>query len=407
MLKKVGLFPRLIFGIIFGIIIGIISKSTGFVFPVRILTTFSAIFGNFLNFIIPFIIIGFIVPGISKLGSGSGKLLGITVIIAYVSTIFAGLLAFMAGNWILPHVLKIGQLAPKSNLYLEPFFKIEIPPAMGVMTALVTAFMIGLGIAHIKGKALMNVFYDFENILELVIKNILVPLIPIHISGIFSKLTANGEIISTIKAFSIVYIMLLLIQGIYLAIQYSIAWSVSGRSPLKSLKNMLPAYFTAVGTQSSAASIPFTLKCTKKNGVSEDIANFVIPLCATIHLAGDTITITLSAMAVLMMSGTIPTFAMMMPFILMLGVTMVAAPGIPGGGIYASLGLLKDMLLFTQPQQGIMIALHVSQDSFGTATNITGDCALSMIIDKISNKYRNKSLNKNNNLYTDNEVMGA
>lgn len=403
MLKKIGLFPRLILGIVFGIIIGTIAKYTGFVFPVRILTTFSGIFGNFLNFIIPFIIIGFIVPGISELGSGSGKLLGLTVIIAYVSTIFAGTMAFITGKSILPHFLKFGQLAPKSTLYLEPFFKIEIPPVMGVMTALVTAFMFGLGISYIKGKSLMNVFYDFQNIVELVVKSVLVPLIPFHICGIFSKLTANGEIVSTIKAFSIVYALLLILQGIYLAIQYTIAWIVSGKAPLKSLKNMLPAYFTAVGTQSSAATIPFTLKCAKNNEVSEEIANFVIPLCATIHLAGDTITITLSAMAVLMMSGTVPTFAMMAPFILMLGVTMVAAPGIPGGGIYASLGLLQDMLLFTQPQQGIMIALHVSQDSFGTATNITGDCALAMLIDKIASKYKTNSELVNDNT----ESVGA
>lgn len=390
-MKKFGLFPRLILAIIFGIIIGFIGKYTGFVVPVRLLTTFSGIFGNFLNFIIPFIIIGFIVPSIAKLGKSSGKLLSITVILAYVSTVLSGFAAFILGKSILPSILKVGTEASKSNLYLEPFFKIEIPPMMGVMTALVSAFLLGMGLAHIKGKSLLNGFCDFQNILELTVKKALIPLIPIHISGIFAKLTANGEIFSTMKAFSVVYIMLLLLQVIYIIIQYSIACSVNKKSPIKCLKNMLPAYFTAVGTQSSAAAIPFTLNSTLKNGVSKEIAHFVIPLCATIHLAGDTITITLSAMAVMMMNGIIPTFASMAPFILMLGITMVAAPGIPGGGIYASLGLLKDMLAFSPAQQGIMIAIHVSQDSFGTATNITGDCALAMIVDKISKTYLNKS----------------
>ncbi|WP_125154199.1 dicarboxylate/amino acid:cation symporter [Clostridium rectalis] len=389
-MKKLELFPKLILGILFGVLLGSICKSTNILFPVRLLSTFSSIFGSFLNFIIPFIIIAFIVPGIAELGKGSGKLLGLTVLLAYISTVFSGILAFVTGINILPNVLNVDQLAPKSDLYLEAFFTIEIPPIMGVMTALVTAFMIGIGISHIKGKNLINVFVDLQELIELVVKNILLPLIPIHISGIFSKLTASGEIFSTIKTFSLVYISFLILQFIYLAIQYSIAWGLSKKSPIKLLKNMVPAYFTAIGTQSSAAAIPFTLKSTLKNGVSEEVANFVIPLCATIHLAGDTITITLSAMAVLMMSGTVPTFATMFPFILMLGITMVAAPGIPGGGIYASLGLLKDMFMFTQPQQGIMIALHVSQDSFGTATNITGDCALSIVVDQIY-----KKLNKN------------
>ena len=253
-------------------------------------------------------------------------------------------------------------------------------------SALVLAFILGLGMAHIKGKTLLGASQDFQNVIQGVVRTILIPFIPLHIAGIFCKLSATGEMVKTIKAFSIVFILLILLQMAYIAFQYVIAWIFTGKKPVKCIKNMMPAYFTAVGTQSSAATIPVTLECAKKNEVSEDIADFVIPLCATIHLAGDTITLVLASMGVMLLSGTTPTVSMMVPFILMLGITMVAAPGIPGGGVMAALGLLEKMLMFSPAQQGLMIAIHFAQDSVGTATNITGDGAIAIVVDKISNK---------------------
>ena len=385
MIKKMGLLPRLILGILLGIGIGIISKAMGNYLIVRGLTTFSSLFGNFLNFFIPFIIIAFVAPGIAELGNASGKMLGLTVLIAYTSTIAAGTIAFFAGSTILPKVVSSGQLAQKSNLNLDPYFVIEIPPVMGVMSALFTAFILGLGMAYIKRKALFETMQDLKNVTELVVKFVIIPFVPLHISGIFAKLTAAGEIFQTLKSFSQVIILILILQICYIIIQYAVACSISKRNIFKSLRAMIPAYFTALGTQSSAATIPVTLKCTLENDISEEITDFVIPLCATIHLAGDTITLVLASMGVMLMDGKVPTAGIMFPFIFMLGITMVAAPGIPGGGVYASLGLLKDMLMFTSPQQGLMIALHLAQDSFGTATNVTGDGAIAILINYIRN----------------------
>lgn len=385
-MKKMGLLPRLILGIILGIIIGVVSSKVGNYAIPRIFVTFSELFGAFLGFIIPCIIIAFVAPGIAELGKESGKLLALTAAIAYISTIIAGMVSYFIGMAILPKVLKVEEIVKKAGVDIKPYFSLKIDPIMGVMTALVMAFMLGVGMSKIKGKTLFNSAKDFQHIVSLVVKNILIPFVPVYIIGIFVKLTISGDIFRTLKAFSSVYIILFLLQIAYLLGQYSIAWMISGKKPFKSIKNMMPAYFTALGTQSSAATIPVTLQSARKNSISEDINDFVIPLCATIHLAGDTITLVLASMGVMIMNGAMPTFGTMFPFILMLGITMVAAPGIPGGGVMASLGLLQDMLMFNPAQQGLMIALHAAQDSFGTATNVTGDGAIAIIVDAVAKR---------------------
>ncbi|WP_061310359.1 dicarboxylate/amino acid:cation symporter [Clostridium botulinum] len=390
-MKRLGLLTKLVLGIIFGILIGMISKTLGMYHVVRALNTFSGLFGGFLNFCIPLIIIGFVAPGIADLGKGSGKLLGITVLFAYLSTIIAGMAAFLLGQSILPRLIKNSGNMFKSKLYLEPFFKIDIPPIMGVMSALVLAFVLGICIPYIKGKNLLEVTKDFKGIVEIIVKNVIIPLVPIHIAGIFSKLTASGEIVQTLKTFSSVYLIIIPLQIAYIVLQYFVAYVVSRKSPIKAIKNMIPGYMMALGTQSSAASIPVNLQCAKKNDLSDDVVDFVIPLCATIHLAGDTITLVLGAMGIMLMSGQTPTAPLMIPYIFMLGVTMVAAPGIPGGGVYATLGLLKDMLMFNPAQQGLMIAIHFAQDSFGTATNVCGDGAIAIVVDKL---FRKKSISE-------------
>ncbi|KEI94649.1 dicarboxylate/amino acid:cation symporter [Clostridium botulinum] len=390
-MKRLGLLTKLVLGIIFGILIGMISKTLGMYHVVRALNTFSGLFGGFLNFCIPLIIIGFVAPGIADLGKGSGKLLGITVLFAYLSTIIAGMAAFLLGQSILPRLIKNSGNMFKSKVYLEPFFKIDIPPIMGVMSALVLAFVLGICIPYIKGKNLLEVTKDFKGIVEIIVKNVIIPLVPIHIAGIFSKLTASGEIVQTLKTFSTVYLIIIPLQIAYIVLQYFVAYAVSRKSPIKAIKNMIPGYMMALGTQSSAASIPVNLQCAKKNDLSDDVVDFVIPLCATIHLAGDTITLVLGAMGIMLMSGQAPTAALMIPYIFMLGVTMVAAPGIPGGGVYATLGLLKDMLMFNPAQQGLMIAIHFAQDSFGTATNVCGDGAIAIVVDKL---FRKKSISE-------------
>lgn len=389
-MKKPSLIGKIFIALILGIIVGLICKSTTTEFPVRVLATFSGLFGNFLSFVIPLIIIGFIVPGIATLGNKSGKALLITTALAYISTIAAGISAYLLGSTLLPKFIKGAILLGNEGASISPLFSVEIPPIMGVMSALVLAFILGIGISKIKNSTLLKVSDEFSRITTMIISKALIPLVPVYIGAIFCKLTYSGEIFTTLKSFGVVYILLFSLQIGYLLLQYSIAGVIKKENPLKLLKNMMPAYMTAVGTQSSAATIPVTLQCTEKNGVSEGVREFVIPLAATIHLAGDTITLVLTSMGVMYMNGQTPTLGMMLPFIIMLGVTMIAAPGVPGGGVMAALGLLESMLGFGAVEKPIMIALHAAQDSFGTATNITGDGAISIIVDYILEK-KNKN----------------
>ena len=381
-MKKLGLLPKLVIGIILGILIG----STKITFLTRLLVTFSGVFGNFLNYIVPLLIIAFVAPGIAELGEKAGKLLGITTIIAYLSTIIAGTLAFFTASTILPKIINISGDTVGNGVAVEAFFEMEIPAMMGVMTALITAFLLGLGMSVIKGDTMLHFMQEFREIIEKVVKFIIIPFLPLHIAGIFANMAYSGEVVQALSIFGRVFALVIVLQIIYLIIQYVFAGSVTNTNPFSSLKNMLPAYFTAVGTQSSAASIPVTVRSTKNNGVTDEVADFVIPLCATIHLAGSTITLTICSIAVMAISGTILGFGEMLPFIMMLGVTMVAAPGVPGGAVMAALGLLETMLGFTDGQLALMMALYMAQDSFGTATNVTGDGAIALIVDKIARK---------------------
>lgn len=391
-MKNFSLIKRIFLALILGISLGLICININIVFPVRILSTFSSLFGNFLSFAIPLIIIGFIVPGIATLGTNSGKILIVTTILAYISTIVAGIIAFNIGSAFLPKLITNATLASSSNINVDPYFTIDIPPILNIMSALVFAFVFGIGLSRINNSSLLRGFNEFSSIVSMIISKILIPLVPVYIGAIFAKLTLTGEIFTTLKSFATVYIILFTLQISYLILQYSIAGALRKENPFKLLKAMMPAYLTAVGTQSSAATIPVTLECTKENKVSEEVANFVVPLCATIHLAGDTITLVITSIGVMLMKGQVPTFSMMIPFILMLGVTMIAAPGVPGGGVMAALGLLEGMLGFSDLEKPIMIALHSAQDSFGTATNVTGDGALALIIDYFLQK---KSANQN------------
>lgn len=383
-MNKLGLLPRLIIAIILGILFGTIGSE----WLIRGLATFNGIFGNFLGFVIPLIIIGFVAPGIGELGKGAGKLLAITTGIAYLSTILAGSTAFFTGQLVLPNLLEVGSLVmdahnPEESL-LAPFFKVDMPPLMGIMTALLISFIVGLGISVIKGDTIKKFMGEFQQIIEKIIKNVIIPLLPIHIMGIFANMTFAGQVATIMSVFAKVFILVVAIHIFIILMQYLIAGTFAGANPFRLLKTMLPAYFTAIGTQSSAATIPVTLAQTKKNGVNEGVADFAVPLCATIHLSGSTITLVTLAMAVMMLNGVETTFSSVFPFILMLGITMVAAPGVPGGAVMAALGLLETMLNFSPTSLSLMIALYLAQDSFGTAVNVTGDGAIAILVNKIS-----------------------
>ncbi|MFS0594838.1 dicarboxylate/amino acid:cation symporter [Cytobacillus horneckiae] len=384
-MKNLGLLPKIILAIALGILIGSFAPES----VIKIFSTFNGLFGNFLGFIIPLIIIGFIAPGIGTMGRGAGKLLGISTGLAYASTILAGLLALFVANSFYPVLLKnqtLNRFGNPEGALLKPYFSIEMTPIMDVMAALMIAFIIGLGLAAIKGEFLQHAMEDFRSIIEKVIAKVIIPLLPIHIFGIFSNMTQGGQVGAIISVFAKVFVMIIGLHMIFLLIQYSFAGALAKKNPIKMLKEMLPAYFTALGTQSSASSIPITIKHAKKLGASEKVTDFSIPLLANIHLSGSTITLVSCSVAVLMLQGQSATLAEVLPFILMLGVTMIAAPGVPGGAVMAALGLLESMLGFDATMVALMIALYMAQDSFGTACNVAGDGAIAVMTDKLSKK---------------------
>mgnify|MGYP003303865653 FL=1 len=381
---KIGLLTKIIIAIASGIVTGLFAPE----WLVRIFITFNGIFSQFLSFAIPLIIIGLIVPAISDIGKTAGKLLLLTVAIAYGSTIFSGMVSYLTGALVFPEMIDGKGLSDSvgTETGLAPFFSISIPPVMGVMTALILAFTLGLGLAAIDSRSLKDVMHDFEEVIIKTIKTAIIPLLPLYIFGIFLDMTYDGQVFSILTVFiKIIGIIFLIHIGI-LVLQFSIAGIIARKNPFRMLWNMLPAYFTALGTQSSAATIPVTLEQAKKNGVSEDIAGFTIPLCSTIHMSGSTLKIVACALALMIMKDMPYDFGMFAGFILMLGITMVAAPGVPGGAIMASLGLLQSMLGFDQECQALMIALYIAMDSFGTACNVTGDGAIAVIIDKTVRK---------------------
>jgi Na+/H+-dicarboxylate symporter len=378
---KIGLLGKIIIAIIAGIGVGLISPD----WVIRIFLTFNGIFSQFLGFAIPLIILGLVTTAIADIGKGAGKILLLTVAIAYGSTILAGTISYLTGAAVFPSMIDASSSLDTiaSSKDLAPFFTVSIPPLMNVMTALVLAFVLGLGLAALKTDALKNAAHDFESIIVKTIEAAIIPLLPLYIFGIFLNMTYAGQVFGILTVFiKIIGIIFLIHIGILL-LQFCIAGGFAKKNPFKLLWTMMPAYFTALGTQSSAATIPVTLEQTKKNGVSEDIAGFTVPLCATIHMSGSTLKIVACALALMIMKGMPYDFGMFAGFICMLAITMVAAPGVPGGAIMASLGVLQSMLGFDQEAQALMIALYIAMDSFGTACNVTGDGAIAIIIDRI------------------------
>ena len=381
---KIGLLGKIIIAIAIGIGAGLIAPD----WFVRIFLTFNGIFSQFLGFAIPLIILGLVAPAISDIGKTAGKMLLLTVAIAYGSTVFAGMVSYLTGAALFPGMIEAGSSMDSvgNANELAPFFGVEIPPLMNVMTALILAFVLGLGLATLDNDTLKKAVHDFEQIIIKTIKTAIIPLLPIYIFGIFLNMTYVGQVFGILTVFiKIIGIIFMIHIGI-LILQFCIAGAVSGKNPFKLLWTMLPAYFTALGTQSSAATIPVTLEQSKKNGVCEEVAGFTVPLCATIHMSGSTLKIVACALALMIMQGMPYDFGMFMGFICMLGITMVAAPGVPGGAIMASLGILQSMLGFNQEALALMIALYIAMDSFGTACNVTGDGAIAVIMNRIMRK---------------------
>lgn len=377
----------LLFRIVLAILFGILCS---FFFPewlARVFVTFNKLFSNFLGFFIPVLIFSLITPAIAGLGRGAGKWLAITTGIAYGSAVISGLLSWGVATAIYPTLLK-GQASVEAvdidEGALSSYIDIEMPAPMEVMTALILAFVVGVAMTAVKSDTLYAGVTDLRRVVMKVISSLIIPLLPIYIFGLFLSLGMNGNLKQTLSAFAKVLVLAILLSFVLLVVQYLLAGAIARRNPMASLKNMMPAYFTALGTSSSAATIPVTYECARKNQVSQSVAGFTIPLCATIHLSGSMMKITLFAFAIMFMDGMDIPLSMAIGFILMLGVTMVAAPGVPGGAIMAAVGLLSASLGFSDDQVALMIAAYIAIDSFGTACNVTGDGAIAMVIDRFA-----------------------
>jgi len=380
-LRKMGLLPAILLAIVLGI-------TTGLIMPdglVRVFITFNSVFGQLLGFLIPLIIFGLVTAAIAEIGHQAGKLLLVTVAIAYADTLISGILSYGVGSAIFPSLIggetmtAVNEQAPA----LAPYFELKIPPLMDIMAALVFSFILGTTIAYQGLPTLHAAINELKIVVSKAIAKLILPLLPLYIYGIFLSMTNSGQVWHILSVFSKVIIVIFILHIFVLLYEFGIAGAIAKKNPLRLLWNMLPAYMTALGTSSSAATIPVTLQQTMKNGVKEGIAGFCVPLCATIHMSGSMMKITMCAIAVCLLEGLPSDFGLFLRFILMLCIVMVAAPGVPGGSIMAALAPLASILGFSPEQQALMITLYIAMDSFGTACNVTGDGAIAVIVEKI------------------------
>ncbi|KHN59337.1 dicarboxylate/amino acid:cation symporter [Aeromonas hydrophila] len=373
---------KLVAGILAGLLLGLYAPE----WVARVLFTAKTVIGQLITFTIPLIILFFIMSGIASLPKNSGKLLGKTVALSYCSTILAGLFAFTVASNLIPRLTTAAEPTAESAIKLASYINLEIPPLFGVMSALAAAFVFGIGISATQATDLRRVADQGRDIIDRLLAKVIIPLLPFYIAGVFVEMTVEGTVFATLKTFGVVLVMAIVMHWLWLSVLFVGTGLALGRSPAQLIKNMLPAYFTALGTMSSAATIPVALQASKNNGVSDGIANFTVPLCATIHLCGSTITLVTCATAVMFLSEhlAIPGINTMLPFIMMLGVIMIAAPGAPGGGVMSALGLLTSMLGFGEASIALMIALYLAQDSFGTACNVTGDGVIALWADRFA-----------------------
>jgi len=392
--KKMGLLPKLLIAILLGILFGEFMP----VWFCRIVVTASSIFSTFLKFIIPLMIVAYVTMGIADLTVGAGRLLLITVALAYGSTLIVGSAAYAVSSTLFPSFMSEGaleQIAATADVTLPTFFSIEIPPLLDTLSAVVLAFALGLCMSVLRGKTMGDSLYngmkDFSAVIDKILHCAIIPLLPLYICGTFTDMTHSGKTFAILSILWKVFLVVIAMQLICILLQFLLAGAVSKKNPFQLLKNQIPGYTTALGTQSSAATIPVNLQCAERDGICEQIRNFVVPLCANIHMAGSMITITSCATAVCLMNDIPISLGTVVPFIMTLGVAMVASPGAPGGSIMTALPFLY--MIFgpvhgdpNGPICAIMVALYITQDSFGTACNVSGDNAIGVIVDHIYKK---------------------
>lgn len=377
---RIGLFLKVVIAIALGAILGLIAPG----WMVRILKTFNVLFAQLLKFVVPLLILGLVTPAIANVGREAGKMLLTVMAIAYISTICAGFFTHLCSSGLFPHYLNPGEMSAEAlgAKEFKPFFDIKIPPVCDILTALVLSFMIGVGIIFSGSTSLKKGFDEFGAIVKLTIEKVIIPLLPWYIMSMICEMGAKGIIAMIIGSGFKIIITGVVLSIIYLVIQYSIACMIARKNPFKCLWNMLPAYLTAFSVCSSSAVIPVTSNCTRKNGVSDDIVDFTIPLCSAVHMCGSTIKLAATAIAVAYLSGTTIPFGVYASFVMMQGIAAVAAPGVMGGVLMASVGLLESIMGFSPEQTALVMAIYLALDGYGPACNVTGDGAIAIVIQK-------------------------
>ena len=390
---KLGLFPKVVISIVIGALLGLVLPDV----VIRIFKTFNVLFAQLLKFIVPLLVLGLVTPSIANLGRGAGKMLLSVVVIAYVSTVLASLFSYGISSTILPSYLSPGELSAEgvSEKEFRPYIDLKIPPICDVMTSIVLSFVIGIGIIFTDSKGLKRGFDEFEKIVKLTIEKVIIPGLPIYIFTMICEMSARGVINVVLGTGFKVILTGVVLSIVYLVIQYCIAGLIARKNPFKLLWNILPAYLTGFSICSSSACIPVTYDCTLKNGVRKDIADFVIPLCATVHMCGSAIKLTVTSVAIAYMFGQPIGFGLFLQFALMQAIAAVAAPGVMGGVLMASIGIIGTILGFSDTMTTLVMTLYLALDGYGPAANVSGDGAIAVIIDKLFGKKQSISALEN------------
>ena len=378
-----GLFVRILIAIVFGVVLGLVLPDFG----VRMLKTFNVLFAQILKFIVPLLILGLVIPAIADVGRGAGKMLLAVMALSYGSTVAAGFFAYGAGSLLLPHYLQAGVFEATGNgREFLPFFELKIPPVCDVLTALAISFMVGIGIVFTGADSLKRVVGEFGSIVKLTILRVVIPGLPIYILTMISEMTASGKLAATAGVMFKVIGTGWGLTIVFLVLLYIAAGVVAARNPFVCLWRMLPAYLTGLSIASSSAVIPVTLDCCEKNGISKNVRDFVVPLCANVHMAGSAIKLLTSTYAISILYGFDLPLPAVANFVCMMAVAAVAAPGVMGGVLMASVGLVESILGFTQEQTALMMTIYLALDGYGPAANVTGDGAVALALDRFFGK---------------------
>ena len=378
--RKVGLFPKVVCAIVIGSLLGLIAPE----FLVRIFKTFNGIFAQLLKFIVPLLVLGLVTPSVTRLGKGAGKILVTVVGLSYLSTVCAGFFAYGCATTLLPHYLSVGEISASAATAEEvvPYISLKIPPVCDILTALCLSFMIGVGGIFVGAPSIRKAFDEFGEIVKITIERVIIPLLPWYIFTMMCEMSYRGQLDIVIGSGVKVIATGVALSIIYLIVQYCVACSIAHKNPLRCLWNIVPAYLTGFSICSSSAVIPVTLECARKMGASKEIADFTVPLCGTVHMCGSTIKLVTTSVAVMYMAGIHIDLALIANFVLLQAIAAVAAPGVMGGVLMASVGLLETVLGFSPEQSALMMTIYLALDGYGPACNVSGDAAITLVVDR-------------------------